>query len=187
MNRTYRELERWIGLMQQIVEAKYYISRAEEIGCPAQFRSLDGIFEFFVYFRSALNCYAKCFVSSGAGRMRLDAKEVFSARPDMRDWHTRIIDLRHKYVAHSDDNELEKISLECSETDTELVVRLQHHFCFPFDRLYELRDLIRFVDGYVVDRQKMHVASIERRIGKSVRIAEGEQAVAADRPKTGAG
>lgn len=104
--------------MQLICEAKYYISRAEEIGSPVQFRSLGGIFEFFVYFRGALNSYAKCFVSSGAGRMRLDGKVVFRARPDMRDWHTRIIDLRHKYVAHSDDNEFEKVSLEWSETDS---------------------------------------------------------------------
>lgn len=182
-----QELQRWICLMQQICEAKYYISRAEAIGHPKQFQSLDGIFEFLVYFRGALNSYAKCFVSSGSGKMRVDATEVFRTRPNLLGWHSRIIDLRHKYVAHSDHNEFEKSSLECREADSELLVRLQYHFSFPFDRLYELRDLIRHLDIYVVDRHKEHIASIERRIGKSVRVQEGEQAIPPIAHKTRAG
>ena len=51
-----------------------------------------------------------------------------------------------------------------------LVLRLQYNISFPFDRLYELRDLIRFVEEHVVDCQRAHVAAAERQIGKPIRV-----------------
>lgn len=58
------------------------------------------------------------------------------------------------------------------ETTTELVLSLQYGFSFPFDRLYELRDLIGLLEVHGVDRQQVHISGIGSETGKSVRVLE---------------
>lgn len=159
--------------MQLIHEASYYIKKAEELGHPHLWISYEAILEFLAYFRSALNSYAKFFVSAGPGRPRLESSLVFRNDKDRIEKHSRIINLRHKYVSHSDENEFESVNVTEEDGEEELVLHLQYGISFPFDRLYELRDLIRFLELYVVDRQKSDVAVIEREVGKPVRVLEG--------------
>ena len=170
-----RNLDRWIFLMQQVHEARYYIDRAQQLGHPENFQSLEGILEFLAHFRGALSSYAKCFVRAGPGKVTLNKHSVFDADSTMLALHDRIMELRHKYVAHSDSNEFESANIVEESSSEELVLRLQYRFCFPFDRLYELRDLVGVVERYVVDHHGNHVAAVEREIGKPVRIREGNR------------
>jgi hypothetical protein len=164
---------RWVYLMQQVHEARYYIAKAEELGHPHLWRSYEAILDFLAHFRGAINAYSKCFVSAGAGRRRLESSSVFVTDEALLEKHERIIDLRHKYVSHSDENEFESVDMSKSESAEELVLNLEYNLSFPFDRLYELRDLIRLVEVYVVDSQQFHVEAISREIGKPVRILQG--------------
>jgi len=91
------------------------------------------------------------------------------------------MDLRHKYVAHSDVNESESSSFGTTETESELIIALQYNFSFPFDRLYELRDLVGHLETYVVDGHAKHIQAIQKQVGKTVRIKQGEQAAQPDR------
>jgi len=159
--------------MQQIHEASYYRRRAEELGHPHLWQSYEAILEFLAHFRSALSSYAKCFVGTGPGRNRLKSSSVFGANADLLKKHQGIITLRHKYVAHGDENEFESVRVSEEEGAGELVLHLQYNLSFPFDKLYELREIIRFVEAYVVGRQQAHVAAIAREIGKPVRVLEG--------------
>jgi hypothetical protein len=168
-----KNLNRWVYLMAQIHEARYYVARAEELGHPHLWTTYEAILDFLANFRGALNSYAKCFVSSGAGRTSLMASTVFGSDATNFAAHGRIIELRHKYVAHSDSNELETVHVAEEQSDKELVLNLQYSLTFPFDRLYELRALIKFVDEYIVDRQAEHLGSVSREIGKTVRVREG--------------
>lgn len=54
-----------------------------------------------------------------------------------------------------------------------LLLRLKYEISFPFDRLYELRKLIRLVELHIVDRQTGHLTAIKREVGKPVRVLEG--------------
>jgi len=166
-----KNYRRQIYLMLQIHEASYYIKRSEELGHPHLWIAYDAILEFLAHFRNALNSYAKCFVSAGLGRTKLE-KTVFGDNIDLLKKHEKIMELRHKYVAHSDDNEFESISVKEIYEDDILTLQLQYGISFPFDRLYELRELIRYVEIHIVDRQTSHAAAIEREIGKPVRIKE---------------
>lgn len=174
MGAALKNLSRWIYLMHQVHEARYYIARAEGLGHPHQLHSYDAILEFLAHFRGALNSYAKCFVSTGSGRIKLEVEELFSSDQTRLDAHKRIMGLRHKYVSHGDSNEFETVRVVEESSAEELVVRLQYSLTFPFDRMYELRDLIRFVESHVVDRQRKHIGSIEREIGRPVRVLEGK-------------
>lgn len=161
-----------IHLMRQIHEATYYISRAEELGHPHLWTSYPPILEFFGHFKSAVNSYAKCFVGAGKGRQRLEASSVFKSEPTYLDPHRIIIDLRHTFVAHNDENEFETVTIREVDGAEELALHLQYAISFPFDRLYELRKLIRLVELHIVDRQEAHLAAIEREVGKPVRVIE---------------
>ncbi|MNY51688.1 hypothetical protein D3C86_1873020 [compost metagenome] len=81
--------------------------------------------------------------------------------------------MRHTYVAHNDENEFETVTVREEEAPGELMLHLQYAISFPFDRLYELRKLIRLVELHIVDRQKGHLAAIECEVGKPVRVIEG--------------
>lgn len=168
-----QNFSRWVYLMQQAHEATFYIKRAEELGHPHLLQSYETILEFLAYFRGALNSYSRCFVSAGSGRTRLESSSVFRNDKDQMTKHDRVIDLRHKYVSHSDENEFESVTVTKEYCEDELVLYLQYGLCFPFDRLYDLRDLIRFVELYIVDRQASHISAIEREVGKSVRVLKG--------------
>lgn len=168
------ELQRWIYLMQQAHEASYYISRASSIGRPEQFNTLEGTLEFSAYFRAALNSYAKCFVGAGHGRLSLDGRAVYRERETLFSQHENLMLLRNKYAAHSDENELEEAHADFEETEETITVRLRYEFTFPVDRLYELRNLITYLEEHVVDRHAKHVESVSRRLGKSVQILQGE-------------
>lgn len=163
----------WVYLMQQVLEARYNIARAEELGHPHLFKSYETILEFLAHFRGALNAYSKCFVSGGAGRRRLQPSSIFGTDIDRLNKHKEIIDLRHKFVSHSDENELESVVMSKNESAEELVLTLEYNLSFPYDRLYELRDLIRFVEPHVVDSQQSHLEAIAREVGKPVRVRQG--------------
>jgi hypothetical protein len=169
-----RNLDRWIYLMHQVHEARYYIGRADKLGHPHLWTSYEAILDFLSYFRSALNSYAKCFVSTGSGRIKLEGTALFSTDSAVLESHRRIMDLRHKYVSHSDSNEFEDVRVIEEASDDELVVRLEYNLSFPFDRLYELRTLIGVVENHVVDGQRKHTDGIAREIGKRVRVREGQ-------------
>ena len=174
MRPELQSLNRWIYLMQQAHEANHYVARASALGTPEQFETMDGILEFLLYFRAALNSYAKCFVSSGKGRTSLNKSTVFHDCPADLERHAILMTLRNKYLAHSDHNEFETSSLNVLETEEELVVGLQYEFSFPFDRLYDLRDLIDRLEKYIVGRHFEHVESIQKKFGKPIRIKQGE-------------
>lgn len=163
---------RWVYLMQQVHEARYYIKKAEELGHPHLLRSYEAILDFLVYFRGALNSYAKCFVSTGPGKSKFD-KSIFGSNAELVAKHEKIMALRHTYVAHSDENECESLAVSENNAGNELVLNLEYNISFPFDRLYELRELIHVVEVVIVDRQQSHIKSIEREVGKPVRVLKG--------------
>jgi hypothetical protein len=165
--------ERQIHLMRQIHEAGYYIRKAEELGHPHLWTSYDLLLDFLGNFKGALNSYAKCFVSAGKGRIRLDASSIFNAENPRLEQHKRIMNLRHTFVAHNDENEFESVAVSHEDSPTELVLHLAFQITFPFDRFYELRDLILLVENHVVDRQTGYLSAIEREVGKPVRVLEG--------------
>ena len=173
MKNILGHLRRWISLMQQVHEAKHYIERTEQLAHPHLMQTFDEIWGVLLAFRGAIISYAKCFAKAGPGKIKLEEKTVFSTRPELVDRHRRIMSLRNQYVAHSDDNEMECTSVRPIDTPTELVVHLQYGLTFPFDRMYELRELIKHLDGYVAEGLGKHVESIERKIGKPVRIHQG--------------
>lgn len=168
-----KNFKRWVFVMQHIHEATFYVGRAEELGHPHLFVSYDAILDFLGYFRNALNSYAKCFVTAGKGRIRLDSSEVFKYKSDLIAKHQRIIDLRHRYVAHSDANSFESTEMLEIQREEELILHLQYGISFPFDRLYELRELIRYVELWIVDKQQVLIKKVARETGKPVRIMEG--------------
>jgi len=168
-----KNFSRWVYLMQQVHAARYYIARAEELGHPHLWQSYEAILEFLAHFGSALNAYAKCFISAGPGRRRCESSLVFGADADFHKKHERVMELRHKYFSHSNENEFESARMFETDTTEELVLNLEYVFSFPFDRLYELRDLIYIIEAYVLNSQQAHVAAISRECGKPVRVLEG--------------
>jgi hypothetical protein len=183
MKNILSQLRRWISLMQQVHEAKHYIERTEQLAHPQVMQTFDELWGVLLAFRGAIISYAKCFAKAGPGKIKLEEKYVFANKPELVDQHRRIMNLRNQYVAHSDNNEMERTSIETIDTADELVIHLQYGLSFPFDRMYELRELLKHLDGHVADGLGKHVKGIERKIGKPIRIQGGN--ISESVPKAG--
>jgi hypothetical protein len=164
------QLGRWVLLMQQVHEAKHYIEKTERLAHPQLMQTFEGIWDVLLPFRGAIVSYAKCFATTGPGRIKLEEKHVFGNKTELVNQHRRIMELRNKYVAHSDDNEMESTSIETIDKPGELLVSLQYRMSFPFDRMYELRELIKHLDRHIADGLERPVKGIEGRLHKPVRI-----------------
>lgn len=53
--------------------------------------------------------------------------------------------------------------MQLEDSADELSARFGLTFSFPFDRMYELRGLIRHLVAYIVDKHGQHLKSIEAR------------------------
>jgi hypothetical protein len=173
-DKILERLKRWIFLMQQIHEAKHYLTKAKEKSHPHLWETMDGILEFLAYFRGALNSYAKCFVECGKGRLKIEQKEVFKGNLPLLENHLKLMEIRHNYSALCGANEFDGVDLKTTETAHELCISLFYRFSFPFDRLYELSALIDCLETHIVTNHSNQVSGLERSIGKTVRIAEGK-------------
>ena len=161
--------------MQQVNQASYYSQRAQEAGHPHLLTSLAPMLDFLVFFRESINSYSNCFVSTGSGRIRLDPNNVFSDELDLKTKHENIIAFRHKYVSHSDSNEIESTEAQVDETECEIHIGNYHNISFAFDHLYDLIAIVQYVEENVVDRLDNHLKAIEKEVCKPVRLLGADE------------
>lgn len=131
---AFQALKRSIKLLQHLHEARFYLDGALERCHPPLLTSLEGLYDFLLHFRGAVNAYAKCFVSS-TGHRKLDHGLLFKNEDALLALHKRVMDLRHKYVAHSDENEIDSVDVVVTETDADIHLSMNYNTLFPYDRL----------------------------------------------------
>lgn len=64
-------------------------------------------------------------MSAGKGRNRLEPSSIFRSEAVYLEHHKVLMELRHKYVAHNDENEFESVSANEEDTPGELILRLR--------------------------------------------------------------
>lgn len=116
-----------------------------------------------------MNAYGKCFVSS-TGHRKLDRETLFKSQGELLTQHERIMALRHKFVAHSAENEIDSVEVVVTETDTDIHLAMSYQLSFPYDRLYQLRALIKHVTDFFVDEQSRQLERVSQSAGKPVTV-----------------
>jgi len=63
--------------------------------------------------RSGVAIYARCFTSTGSGMPKLEANDIMKeASPELRQLHERLMAIRHGFLSHAGNSELERSSAQ---------------------------------------------------------------------------
>lgn len=97
-------------------------------------------------FDSALIWYAKLYIDSDAGRIKLDATRVYEGKPQLIQLHDRLIEMRHKSVAHQTgafDRVIPYAAFSPDETKKEV---LEFYYDIIYPQLDIQRNLTNFIE-----------------------------------------
>lgn len=170
IDERFKLLDRWTFLMMQIFESKKFLDLAENTHAIHPQSSLDEVLTQQALYRSFLLAYGKCFTTSGKGRNSLDPHRVFVGDARAYSVHQRIMDLRHRFAAHSDSSGLDHAVIEVEELDDEFVIAQKYAVANPLHEYADYKEAVRVLEEYVVDQINRAVSSLEKQLQKKVSI-----------------
>ncbi len=162
----YKHINNWTHLSIQLMEARCFLEIAEKNFGGEPDTDMDKILMQQALFRSFTLAYGKCFTSGGRGRTKLEKEDIFSTNPDLKVIHDRIMDIRHKFSAHSDINDLEMAILVIKETSEGIDVRQTYTLALPVDEFSDFQMVISHVETLVIHKRQKAVESIESKSNK---------------------
>lgn len=164
----FSTLNRWTFLMMQIFECQTYLDLAEGKYAAQSDLPLEDLLVAQSLFRSAVISYGKCFASSGKNRSSLDANKVFFGTPDLVPIHKRLVDLRNKSAAHSDQSGLDEAIVDVQELPQCFVIGTCYAFAIPYYEFSGYRQVVSAVEKYVMAQTSKATTSLEVRLGKKI-------------------
>lgn len=168
-------LEGWTYIGMFLVEAKTSLKLFTDFNRKDKFTEMDEIVFYQSLFKNFVLSYAKCFSSSGKGRLSLDANDVYSSQQDLKKIHEEIMEIRNKYVAHNDDSDFNISIALTSETDRELTLAQTYTIMTPVNRIKKYLEVVEFCESQVVVKFNKMVDKIEIKIGKKIIFTQGSE------------
>lgn len=168
-NTDFELLSNWTYLAMFILEARTSLKISESL-TKDKFENIDEVVHSHGMFRNGIMAYAKCFTSSGAKRISLDPNEIFSTAPELKDIHERIMNIRHSYVAHNSDNDIDIALIATIENDTELALAQTYTISKPTSELKDFYRTIEHCEKMIVEKFNKKIDKIESKINKKIRF-----------------
>lgn len=159
--------------MMQAFEAKSFLDLAENTHKIYPRPSMEEILTQLALFKSFLLAYGKCFASAGKGRSKLEANEVFKEHNKLVPVHERIMALRNSFAAHNDVSGLDEAVIDIVETDAEFILSHRFAFAIPLNEYQHFRECLTVLEEYLVDRTNKALNSLEKKLGKPIKVREG--------------
>jgi len=164
-------LRKWTFLRAQLNEAKIFINLIDRKTTDTKDKTTNSVLTQQAFFRSFIVVYAKCFTSAAKGRAALDNKNVFKqADESIEKAHNRIMELRHKFVAHSDISNIEIAKIAHKETKNDVKLKGVYLIRIPLDELGSFMSTIEHVLTFVTEKYKSDADNIGKVINKNIEI-----------------
>lgn len=163
--------------MSQVFEARTLLDLAETTHQLHPRSTIEELFIQQALFRTFLLAYGKCFSESGKGRSSLDHRKVFDGQDEARKTHERIMFLRHKSAAHSDESGLDEAAIQVEERNDEFVIFHRYAIAIPLNEYSAYRVCTKGLEEYVVDQVNRTISSLERDLGKTIRVESASSQV----------
>jgi len=168
----YERLNMWTHLLFQSHFASVEI--ATLIGTQVKLFDKGNFHETFSRFYSAIVTYARCFASSGAGIVSLDAKDVFATRADLRPVHDKMIEIRNKVIAHTEHHELVRVTIAVKEGADRITIKHLITPTMPMNELEKYLETIDYVGTEIVYKINKYLDHLGEKRGKPI-IPEGSE------------
>jgi len=167
-DKRFERLKQWHGVLFQLMSARSYLSqlmtRERTLGDLS-----DALTDLSLLTAFVLQ-YSKCFTSGGTGQARLDEKKVFDANSDTLKAHKRILDIRHRFVAHNDNIDLVVSNLAVKELEDRFVVQHLMTYAMPGNEYPDFQAALDAVDQHVIEAMNKNLDSLGERLGKVITL-----------------
>lgn len=158
----------WTYIGMYLVEAKTSLNLSENYNRKEKFTEIEDITLAHGMFKNFVLSYAKCFSSSGKGKISLDCNEIFTSRQDLKVNHEKIIKTRNTYVAHNDDNEYDISIAMTLEGQNEITLAQTYTIRTPLSDYKAFRETVEYCEKQVIIKFNKKIDKIQTRIGKNI-------------------
>lgn len=129
-----------------LIEAKMSLLLSKNKNKEEKFTKIEQVILANEMFKNFILSYSKCFSSSGNEKLLLDAKEIFSKRPDLLFFQEKILQVRKTYVAHNDENDFEVSISMTSENNNEIVLVQTYTIMTPLSDFNSFSETVEFCE-----------------------------------------
>jgi hypothetical protein len=161
-------LSSWGSLAMQIREAEESLILSEKFGEKRPFEKFEEFVLANALYKNSVLAYAKCFSSSGKGKISLDAKQVYSNNSRLKEIHVELMDVRNKYVAHSDSSDFELAVVLQKQEEDRIVLSNTVSYSTPVGDFKLYFELFDYCSNYIIERVNSKADKLERRLGKKI-------------------
>ncbi|OIV41725.1 hypothetical protein [Flavobacterium johnsoniae] len=158
-------LNSWTNLSMQILEAEHSLRHAKSFN---EKHPLDNFEEFVLahgMFKNSILSYAKCFSSSGPGKVSLDANAVFKDEPLLNEIHCALMDMRNEYIAHNGKSDFELALIFQKKTENEITLRQTITFKSPSGDYEKYFNLFDHCTNYIIQKVNKKLDKLQERLG----------------------
>ena len=169
-NEELNILSGWTYITMFLVEAKTSLTLSEKYNQKEKFTEIEDVTLAHGMFKNFVLSYAKCFSSSGKGKISLDSNDIFSSRYDLKQIHEKILTIRNTYVAHNDDNDYDVSVSMTREDENEITLAQTYTIMTPLSDFKSFRETLEFCEEQVILKFNKKIDKIQIRIGKTIKF-----------------
>lgn len=164
-------LKSWTNLSMQILEAEHSLRFANTFNEKHPFDNFEEFVLAHGMFKNSVLSYAKCFSSSGSGKVSLDAKEIFKNEPKLKEIHFALMEMRNEYIAHNGNSDFELAIVFQKKVEKEITLRQTITFKSPNGEYEKFFDLFEHCTNYVIEKVNKKLDKLEDKFGMKIKFS----------------
>ena len=164
----YEQLSLWTHILMHLVNAQKNFEWA--LDHPKVSSNSNNFLQQNAFFISGIMAYGRCYASSGGGIPTLDAKRVYAGSEDGIAIHQRLIDLRNKIAAHTDESDLVRLTLAVKDEPDHITIRHIYTNAIPTDEIPDFLEAVSHTSHFVTVSLNKRLNKLEKNIGKKISL-----------------
>lgn len=162
----YERLSAWTQILTNLVHARMNFE------CVSNHQMNLSDLECFVqqeaFFVAGVMAYCRCYASTGVGIPKLDPKKVYAGSQGGLEVHKHLMTYRNKFAAHSDHNDLTRLTLAVNEKDEQIIVRHMVTTAMPLPEIPDFIEAVSHTEHFVSVRLNKQLDKMGEEAGKII-------------------
>lgn len=162
----YERLSAWTHVLMHLLNAHANFEKIRDQ--PSIEGDLENIAQQQANFVAGLMAYGRCYASSAPGIPQLHGKKVFAGSEEGMAIHLRMIELRNKFAAHTEQTDLLRLTLAVKDEGERVVVRHLITNALPLNEIDGFLDVVAHTQHFATVELNKQLGHLETKIGKTI-------------------
>lgn len=164
----YERLSLWTHVLMHLFNAQKNFEWVRDH--PEVPGDINNVLQQNAFFIAGIMAYGRCYASSGRGIPTLDAKQVYAGSEDGIAIHQRMIDLRNKIAAHTDESDLVRLTLAVKDETNRIIIRHLSTNAMPTKEIPDYLEAVAHTSHFANKSINNHLNYLEKRAGKTISL-----------------